>query len=238
MQSQPTAAIDADTDNDELAILRRQLETTQAAFVSASMEKNFLKRAVADLNFHHNAHDGIVFTDANDRVVYANPYFLRMMNIADPAELLNKPLPDYMWSEPTDPEHLFQDVRNDGFVRERELSLFNRDGAPVFAACSSVASRDDSGSYIGTEIMLCNVTTKRKVQAELVQRTQTLTRVTELCRESLAHLAEIVQHGAQRDEILAVVSETQRNLDQALGPETNLKKTQEAKKVQSIPATS
>ncbi len=238
METQQNQSAAIQTNVDEIAKLRRQLETTQAAFVSATMEKNFLQRAMADLNFHHNAHDGIVFTDTNDRVVYANPYFLRMMNIADPAELLNKPLPGYMWSDPSDPERLFRDVRSEGFVRERELSLFNQGGAPVFAACSSVASRDDDGIFVGTEIMLCNITSKRTIQAELVQRTQTLARVTEFCRESLAHLAEIVQRGAPREEILAVVSEAQRNLDRALGPEIDLKKTQEAKKVEVSPATS
>lgn len=221
----------APTIPDEIEMLRRQLETAQAAFVSATMEKNFLQRAMVDLNFHHNAHDGIVFMDANNRVVYANPYFLRMMNIADPVELLNKPLPDYMWSDKTDPERLFEDVRANGFVRERELSLFNQDGAPVFAACSSVASRDDEGNFIGTEIMLCNVTTKRKIQAELAQRTQTLARVAEFCRESLTHLAAVVQRGAERDEILRIVREAQRSLNQELGPEAEPKKTQEAKKV-------
>ena len=217
--------------SDEIGMLRRQLETAQAAFVSAAMEKNFLQRAMVDLNFHHNAHDGIVFTDASNRVVYANPYFLRMMNIADPAELLNKPLPNYMWSDRTDPERLFEDVRTNGFVRERELSLFNRDGSPVFAACSSVASRDDDGVFIGTEIMLCNVTSKRKIQAQLVQRTQTLARVTEFCRESLTQLAEVVQRGAERDEILKIVREAQHSLNQELGPEVEPKKTQEVQKV-------
>ena len=216
---------------DEIDMLRRQLETAQAAFVSATMEKNFLQRAMVDLNFHHNAHDGIVFTDANNRVVYANPYFLRMMNIADPAELLNKPLPGYMWSDKIDAERLFEDVRANGFVRERELNLFNQEGAPVFVACSSVASRDDDGNFVGTEIMLCNVTSKRKIQAELFQRTQTLARITEFCRESLAHLAEVTQRGAQRDEILAVVREAQRNLNRELGPELEPKKTQELKQV-------
>src|SRR3954471_20944406 len=138
--------------------LRKQLENTQAAFVSVLMEKNFLQRAVADLNFHHNAHDGIVFTDAQDRVVYANPYFLKMMNIEAPADLLNKPLPTYMWHTPEDEQQLFKDVRENGFVRERELNLYNKDKAPVFVACSSVASKDNDGKFVGTEIMLCNVT--------------------------------------------------------------------------------
>jgi len=215
MQSNPVSAVNPPI-SEEVAILRRQLETTQAAFVSATMEKNFLKRAMADLNFHHNAHDGIVYTDAQNRVVYANPYFLKMMNIADPAELLNKPLPEYMWHDPSDADHLFGDVQAFGFVRERDLSLYNQDKAPIFVACSSVASRDEDGQFVGTEIMLCNVTSKRKVQAELANRTQTLTRVTALSRESLGYLEEIVKRGATPSEILGIIVQVQQQLDQAL----------------------
>ena len=205
---------------EQVAILRRQLETTQAAFVSAMMEKNFLKRAMADLNFHHNAHDGIVYTDAQNRVVYANPYFLKMMNIADPAEILNKPLPDYMWTDPKDASQLFQDVQAFGFVRERDLSLYNQDKSPIFVACSSVASRDDDGQFVGTEIMLCNVTSKRKVQTELAARTQTLTHVVALSHESLSYLETIVHRGAATAEILETISQMQKRLDQALNPST------------------
>lgn len=109
MTAQPTLAPELDQ---EVVALRGQLERTQAAFVSAVMEKNFFKRAMADFNFHHNAHDGIVYTDAQNRVVYANPYFLKMMNIEDPADLMNKPLPGYMWSSPEDESQLFRDVRD------------------------------------------------------------------------------------------------------------------------------
>ncbi len=194
--------------------LRKQLENTQAAFVSVLMEKNFLQRAMADLNFHHNAHDGIVFTDAQDRVVYANPYFLKMMNVTDPADLLNKPLPEYMWHSREDEKQLFKDVRENGFVRERELNLYNRDKMPVFVACSSVASKDPEGKFVGTEIMLCNVTTKRKIQVELTERTQSLERVTEFCRVSLTHLVEVVQRGGSKNELLNTLQHMQKELDQ------------------------
>ena len=226
MQALALPAVESAT-SEEIAVLRRQLETTQAAFVSATMEKNFLKRAMADLNFHHNAHDGIVYTDAQHRVVYANPYFLKMMNISDPAEILNKPLPDYMWHDPSDATHLFADVQAYGFVRERDLSLYNQDKAPIFVACSSVASRDDEGNFVGTEIMLCNVTSKRKVQAELAIRTQTLTRVAALSHESLTYLEEIVKRGAKPSEILETISAMQYRIDQALNPvaDKSLQKT-------------
>lgn len=213
MTAQPTLAPELDQ---EVVALRGQLERTQAAFVSAVMEKNFFKRAMADFNFHHNAHDGIVYTDAQNRVVYANPYFLKMMNIEDPADLMNKPLPGYMWSSPEDESQLFRDVRANGFVRERELNLYNRNKAPVFVACSSVASKDDEGNFVGTEIMLCNVTTKRKIQAELEQRTQKLERVSEFCRSTLENMIDAVQRGANREELITTLKRMQTELQNTL----------------------
>jgi len=195
---------------DEVARLRSQLEETQRAFVSAVMEKNFFQRAMADLNFHHNAHDGIVFTDKENRIVYANPYFLRMLGISNPEEILNKPFPDYMWATPADEEQLFHDVKADGFVRERDLALYNHNRQPVFVACSSVASKDEDGNFVGTEIMLCNVTTKHRIQNELAERTKAFDRLDQFARTSLNHLSESVQRGASQAELLAELKQLQQ----------------------------
>jgi len=200
---------------EEVAMLRRQLERTQAAFISTLMEKNFLQRAMADLNFHHNAHDGIVFTDGQNRVVYANPYFLKMMNISDPAEILGKQLPSYMWSNEADPVHLFADVRKDGFVRERELALYDSKNQAAFAACSSVASKDEEGKVISTEIMLCNITTKRKIQIELMDKTQALERANEFCRHCLDQLTDLAQRKVSHTEFLTVLESMEKELSKA-----------------------
>ncbi|MEP7287124.1 MAG: PAS domain-containing protein [Chloroflexota bacterium] len=205
-----------ETMSEDVQNLRRQLESTQAAFVSVLMEKNFLTRAMADLNFHHNAHDGIVFTDVQGRVVYANPYFLKMMNIEDPAELLGKPLPSYMWNSEEDAQQLFKDVRENGFVRERELNLYNRDKAPIFVACSSVASKDAEDNFVGTEIMLCNITSKRKFQTQLSERTQVLERVTEFTRSSLDYLKDMVQRRADYSEMQAIIAKMQDELSRTV----------------------
>lgn len=205
-----TPAIPTTTPDD---VMRSQLERTQAAYVSTLMEKNFLQRAMADLNFHQNAHDGIIYVDAQGKVVYANPYFLKMMNIEDPAEVLNKPLPEFMWFNQEDPAKLFEDVRRFGFVRERELNLYNREKSAVFVACSAVASKDEDGGIVGTEIMLCNVTTKKKVQSELIERTQALERMTEFSRHSIEPLADLVRRGANQTELLALLETLQQELN-------------------------
>src|SRR5262249_17332773 len=96
-----------------------QPDVAYSEYLSVVIERNFLQRGLADLNFHNNAQDGIVFTDKENRFVYANPYFLTMMGIADPKELLNKPLPAYMWgNKPEQEGALFRDVQSCGFVRE------------------------------------------------------------------------------------------------------------------------
>lgn len=147
----------------ENASLKRKLE-------KVSMEKNFLERAMGDLNFHNNAHDGVVYTNAENKITYANPYFLGMMGIKEKDDLLEKDFPTYMWNNASEADRLFHDIKQDGFVREREMALYNRDGQAVFAMCSGVASKDDKGNILGTEIMFCNITSKRKFQVELVEQ--------------------------------------------------------------------
>src|SRR3990172_7097302 len=142
----------------EIKRLRTELATLMRQYTKVAMEKNFLERAMGDLNFHNNAHDGVVYTDAENHIVYANPYFLEMMGIAEKAEIREQPFPDYMWNDDTEAGRLFADIRGDGFVREREMALYNQEGKPVFAMCSGVASRDEDGNVIGTEIMFCNIT--------------------------------------------------------------------------------
>jgi PAS domain-containing protein len=203
-----------DTATAEVLAEVEKLEADKAAYISILMERNFLKQAMADFNFHHNAHDGIVFTDTDNKVVYANPYFLEMMNIADPAEIMNKPLPEYMWSSADDAPQLFKDVRENGFVRERELSLYNQKREPVFAMCSSVASKDDVGNFVGTEIMLCNITSKRRIQTELMQRQQQLERVTEFARSTLQVLQDLVQQNASQKELKDILKKLEGELNQ------------------------
>ena len=199
--------------------LRNQLATKEAQFLSLQIEKNFLERALSDFNFHHNAHDGILFTDMEHRVVYANPYFLEMMQIDDPQEILNKPLSAKVWVNPEESQKLFTDIHENGFVRERELHLLNKNGEPVFAMCSSVISKDNEGQPIGTEMMFCNVTSKRKIQGELMERQRDLERVTEFCRGTLETLLDSVQRGADPKELTGMLKRMQNELSKVTSAE-------------------
>jgi len=142
----------------EVKSLRTKLARLERKYAKLAIEKNFLERARGDLNFHNNAHDGVVYTDANDNIIYANPYFLGMMGVKDKKQILDQPFPDYMWNNSREAQRLFTDIKSNGFVREREMALYNQEGQPVFAMCSGVVSKDKDGSILGTEIMFCNIT--------------------------------------------------------------------------------
>lgn len=154
----------------EASKLRKEIASLKSRLNKVSRERNFLERAMGDLNFHNNAHDGVVYTNAENQITYANPYFMSMMGIGGDKEILEKEFPTYMWNNATEAERLFHDIKQDGFVREREMALYNKEGQAVFAMCSGVASKDDDGNVIGTEIMFCNITSKRKFQAELLEQ--------------------------------------------------------------------
>jgi diguanylate cyclase (GGDEF)-like protein/PAS domain S-box-containing protein len=154
----------------EVKRLSAQLARLEKKYTKVVLEKNFLERSLGDLNFHNNAHDGIVYTDAAGRIIYTNPFFMKMMGVKKKSELLEKTFPEYMWSDPKEAERLFADIKQAGFVREREMALYNRSGEPVFALCSGVTSKDEAGNVQGTELMFCNITGKRTFQSELVEQ--------------------------------------------------------------------
>lgn len=103
----------------EIKALRIKLARLKKKYNKLALEKNFLERAVGDLNFHNNAHDGVVYTDASDNIVYANPYFLGMMGVKDKKLILDQPFPNYMWNNSREAKQLFADIKTNGFVRER-----------------------------------------------------------------------------------------------------------------------
>lgn len=157
-------------EENQLAELRKENAELKKKLEQVSLERNFFERAMADLNFHNNAHDGVVYTNRANQITYANPYFLTMMGVDAKSEILEKEFPAYMWEQQEDAQRLFADIKTNGFVRERELTLYNKAGEAVFAVCSAVNSKDADGNIIGTELMFCNITSKRKFQAELLEQ--------------------------------------------------------------------
>ncbi|MCB0155528.1 MAG: PAS domain-containing protein, partial [Anaerolineae bacterium] len=118
---------------DEKTALQRQIEALQAERSQLLLENSFLRRATADLSFHQNAHDGIIYLNARHEIIYANPYFLEMLGLDSPEQILNKPFPSFMWGNPGDEAALVQNIKSDGFVREQELALYDQHGQPIFA---------------------------------------------------------------------------------------------------------
>lgn len=203
----------------EASKLRKENVQLKRKLEKVSMEKNFLERAMGDLNFHNNAHDGVVYTNADNKITYANPYFLGMMGIKEKDELVEKDFPEYMWNNETEAERLFRDIKADGFVREREMALYNREGQAVFAMCSGVASKDDEGNVIGTEIMFCNITSKRKFQAELVEQNALLDGILQSTPDPILVLNsafELERNNSAAEEIFSINKKGKQSLSELL----------------------
>ncbi len=204
----------------EVKALRIKLARLEKKYAKLAIEKNFLERAMGDLNFHNNAHDGVVYTDARDNIIYANPYFLGMMGVKDKKQILDQPFPDYMWNNAGEAKRLFVDIKTDGFVREREMALYNHDGQPVFAMCSGVVSKDKDGTILGTEIMFCNITSKRSFQAELVEQHALLDTMLQSTPDPVLVLSsalDIKRSNPAAEKILDLGGNTKPNLFAVLG---------------------
>ena len=128
------------------------------------------------LNFLHNTHDGVFFTNAAGVLTFVNPYLLRTLGYENANELLGRPVPDENWDNPNDKAQLLRDLQHQGFVRERMLTLRHVAGDPVYVSCSAVSVLNPEGSYVGAEVMLCNVTGKRKLETRRLDEIESLRR--------------------------------------------------------------
>ena len=158
----------------ELEQVKKHLEKVQAELEKVLVEKHFLEESTRHLNFLHNTHDGVFFTNSKDELVFINPYLLQMLEYEDPEALVGKPVPDEIWDDPSDKEQLLEDLRTQGFVRERVLTMRNAQDEPVFVSCSAVSVLDPSNEYVGAEVMLCNITSKQLLQRQRVQELESI----------------------------------------------------------------
>lgn len=187
--------------NREVDALKRQLAETQAELDKVLVEKHFLEESTRHLNFLHNTHDGVFFTNASGVLTFVNPYLLRTLGYENANELLGRPVPDEIWDNPADKAQLLQDLQQQGFVRERMLTLRHVTGDPVYVSCSAVSVLNPEGNYVGAEVMLCNVTGKRKLETRRLDEIKSL-------RQHAAAINERLKSGevdAAKTEVQALV---------------------------------
>lgn len=111
-------------------------------------------------------HEGVYFAGPSGELLDLNPALVRMLGYESKEELLKQPVERHFVG-PTQSAALWEELRNSGSVRDRELTLRRKDGSFVRVLNSSVAIRDASGEFARFQGSLIDITERGQMERRL-----------------------------------------------------------------------
>jgi len=121
-------------------------------------------------DLYENAPNGYFSVNTEGRVGRCNRYLVEMLGYNSADEIVGTPVEDLYADTPHGKSkvlQIFQDVRAGGTVRDEELQMQKRDGAPVWISLTTNAERDDEGQFRWTRSMVVNITERKQAEQEL-----------------------------------------------------------------------
>ena len=96
--------------------------------------------------------------DLDINTTYVNPAFMKLLDVTDRDELINKPfLPERFWNNPHERERLLGRLKSKGMVVE-ELNMKTANGRRLFVTLFSTCIRNFKGEICGCQGILYDVT--------------------------------------------------------------------------------
>jgi len=104
-------------------------------------------------------------TDLDDAITYANPAFMRLLEVSDPADLLGHSLlANPFWSNASERDRVLQETTTEG-VKSRELTLKTLKGKTVYVIVFTSVIKDVHGRVIGSQGIVHDITDKKELGA-------------------------------------------------------------------------
>jgi len=103
-----------------------------------------------------------IFTiDLDLNTIYVNPAFMKLLEVTDPDELINKPfLPERLWDDPRERNKLLEKLKS-ASVQVIELTLKTAKGRRLFVIFFSIRNKNTKGEISGSQGVLYDVTAKK-----------------------------------------------------------------------------
>ena len=127
--------------------------------------------------------------DLDINTTYVNPAFMKLLDVTDPDELINKPfLPERFWDDPRERERLVDRLK-DSSVVVKELNLETANGRTLFVTLFSTRTKNIKGEISGCQGVLYDVTAQKEL-ASLREVQQQLQSSEDLLRGVLESTAD------------------------------------------------
>ena len=147
--------------------------------------------------------DMLFMTSVDGKIAEVNQAGVNLLGYGSKEELTQAYARD-TYFDPEDQKRLVKRVREEGFVKDFEVKLRRKDGSPIDVLATVNARREDSGRIEGYEGTLKDISDRRKMEEELVQRTREL--------EALNEMGALINQTLETDKVLPIALEKAVNL--------------------------
>ncbi len=108
-----------------------------------------------------------VFYRTNERgaIVMASPSAAGLLGYDSMGEMRGM-LVESFWMYPDEREKFLRALREDGVVRDYEITLKKKDGSPIYASTTSKFLKDDQGNILGVEGVMRDITGRKRAEEE------------------------------------------------------------------------
>jgi len=144
----------------------------------------------------NNVNIGVYRCSPDGTFHQVNPAMARIFGFRSPEELCQVNVSN-LYQLPTERERFLDDVKRDGFVKDRELAMHKLDDTLIWCAVTATAHQDEAGEILWLDCAMEDITERKRAQEELQQahdelevrvlkRTAELAKANELLRVEIA----------------------------------------------------
>jgi PAS domain S-box-containing protein len=161
---------------------------TQTDILKATKEK-FQEDEENYFMLLNESHNCIYIVDLNNNTIFVNPALMRMLDVTDPDELINKPfLPERFWDNPNQRSQILGQLKK-ASVEVNDLTLRTTKGKKLFITLFSTRTKNIKGQTSGSQGVLYDITAKKEL-ATLREMEQQLRSSRDLLRGTLESTAD------------------------------------------------
>ncbi len=142
--------------------------------------------------------DMLYMVSADGKLIEVNQAGADLLGYGSKEEIMQGDVRE-VFLHPEDPKRIMERVGEEGFVKDLEVKLKKKDGAPVDVLLTANARRDDSGKIVSYEGTIKDISDRKKMEEELVQRTREL--------EALNEMGALINQTLDIDKVLPIALE-------------------------------
>jgi PAS domain S-box-containing protein len=120
-----------------------------------------------------NSKDMIFITTYDGRFIEVNQTGADMLGYTNEEELVKIYVRD-SYIDPNGRKRFQDEIAKDGFIKDFEIKLKRKDGTPIDCLITATVSKDGEGHILGYEGIVKNISVRKKMEEELVRRTEEL----------------------------------------------------------------